>query len=934
MPQKREMHVIPNTHWDREWLYDFQETRMQLVELFDNLLDILDNEPEYKSFLLDSQVAPVEDYLEVRPENKERIRKHVQAGRLLIGPWYTCPEEFNVNGESLIRNLFFGHKIAKPFGHVMKIGYSPFSYGQASQMAQIYAGFGIDSILFYHGVTLDEVPSEFILEGADGTRLLGTRMGSFARYNFFFDVYRPTVYGKVTLEREYKWKEGGLPFHLCGPQDYPSHYFFLDPVKGLDEKKLSAGLASLKKKEIAACSTNVFAYMLGHDSYGPDRLEMELVRKAKGLAVPDAIFMSSLEDYVARLKAEAKDLKVLKGERRTPRMIGRAAYLYHEVTSGRTRTKLANARAENSLQRWAEPFASFAHVLGSPYPETLLDTAWRYLLRCHPHDSIAGTGIDQIERDMSYRLDQVVNISRGVARRAMQQLQLMIDNSSLPEDEVALTVYNPSPFARTEVVTAYVDLPLDCGYQSFSIRDAETGERLPSQPFSRAKANPVLRQLNDATVQMPSEKVGIHFLASGVPGIGYKSFIVKHEKTEPISEPSMVKGQRVMENENVRAEVQDDGTLRITDKASGQSYSGLNLFVDDGEAGMAWRHIPPAFDRVVTSRGALRGVSVVESGPVLSSLRVDLTMRIPLHLDEAGSDEVKRLDGDGDKARRSSEEREMEISSLIILRRGARWVEVVTRFDNRCRDHRLRVAFPSQIVAETCHAESALDVVERTIERGPDTLWVGPWNTCSPQQRFVDVSDGRSGLAILNEGLREYEVSEDASRTILVTLVRAYEIALSTVAWKWERHPEMKLSQCPGEHEFRYAVLPHGGFWQDAGVGAEAEKLNLPMVVAQAGTHRGSLPCKFGLLEMSPGTAMLSAVKRADEGDDLVVRVFNPASTPLDVQLKFPYPVSAATTTDLDEKPLRRIRPTGQVVPIRLEPKKVATLKVGCRRPK
>jgi len=931
--RKYEMHVIPNTHWDREWLYDFQETRMQLIELFDGLLEILDSEPEYKSFLLDSQVAPVEDYLEVRPENRQRIAKHVSAGRLLIGPWYTCPEEFNVNGESLIRNLFFGHKVAKSFGRVMKVGYSPFSYGQTSQIAQIYAGFGIDSILFYHGVTLDEVPSEFILEGADGTRLLGTRMGSFARYNFFFDVYRPAVYGKTTLEREYMWKEGGLPFHLCGPQDYPSHYFFLDPVKGLDEKKLSAGLSNLRKKEIAACSTSVFAYMLGHDSYGPDRLELELVRRAKSMVSPDEIFMSSLEHYIARLRAEAKDLKVLKGERRTPRLIGRAAYLYHEVTSSRTRIKLANARAENQLQRWAEPFASFAYLLGSPYPSALLDIAWRYLLRCHPHDSIAGTGVDQIEKDMSYRLDQVVNISRGVTRRAMQQLQLLIDNSALSPDEVALTVFNPLPYERTEVVTAYVDLPLDCNYQSFSIRDAETGERVPYQCFSRAKANPVLRQLNDATVQMPSEKVGLHFLAAGVPGIGYKTFVLRHEKAEPISEPSMVKGQQAMENENLRVEVEADGTLRVTDKSSGRTYGGLNIFVDDGEAGMAWRHIPPAFDRVVTSRGSLRGVSVVESGPLLSSLRIDLTMRIPLHLDEAGSDEVKRLDGDGDKARRSDEEKEMEISSLVILRRGARWVEIVTKFDNQCRDHRLRVGFPSRIPAEKCHAESALDVVEREIERGPDSPWVGPWNTCSPQQRFVDVSDGGFGLAILNEGLREYEVSEDSSRTIFLTLMRAYEVALSTVAWKWERHPEMGLSQCPGLHEFRYAIMPHSGTWKDARVGVEAEKLNLPMLAAQVGKHGGPLPRRLGLLEISPETVMLSAVKRAEDGEGLIIRIFNPSSDSLEAELKLPYRLKSAWMTDLEEKPLKEISRSANAVRVGLAPKKVVTLKVACEMP-
>ncbi|MBP8130429.1 MAG: alpha-mannosidase, partial [Candidatus Hydrogenedentes bacterium] len=132
MNTPREMHVISNTHWDREWLFDFQETRMLLAEMFDKLLDILDARPDYKAFLMDGQVIPVEDYLEVRPENRERLVGHVRAGRLQIGPWYTDPECFCVGGESLVRNLLYGHRVANALGGVMKVGYTPFSYGQNS----------------------------------------------------------------------------------------------------------------------------------------------------------------------------------------------------------------------------------------------------------------------------------------------------------------------------------------------------------------------------------------------------------------------------------------------------------------------------------------------------------------------------------------------------------------------------------------------------------------------------------------------------------------------------------------------------------------------------------------------------------------------------------------------------------------------------------
>jgi len=229
MPKKYEIHVISNTHWDREWLYNFQETRQMLVEMMDGLLDILDSEAGYKSFVLDSQTVPLEDYLEVRPQSFERLKKHVQDGRLLIGPWYTDPESFSVNGESLARNLLMGHKIAKSFGNVMKVGYTPFGYGQNSQMPQLYRNFAIDTMLFYHGVSHDEVKNEFIFEGADGSQVLGSQLSSGARYNFYHNVYRSAIRGKGIKERTYKWQEGGLPFHPASPKQALTHHSVLNP---------------------------------------------------------------------------------------------------------------------------------------------------------------------------------------------------------------------------------------------------------------------------------------------------------------------------------------------------------------------------------------------------------------------------------------------------------------------------------------------------------------------------------------------------------------------------------------------------------------------------------------------------------------------------------------------------------------------------------
>ena len=927
MPEETlELHVISNTHWDREWLYDFQETRMLLVEFMDKLLDLLDSEPRYRTYLLDSQTAPLEDYLEVRPDQRERIERLVRGGRLHIGPWYTCPEEFNVNGESLVRNLLVGHAVAQSFGRVMKAGYSPFSYGQASQMAQIYSGFGIDTILFYHGITPDESRAEFILEGADGSRLFGSRMGSFARYNFFYQVFRPTVYGKQTMQRRHLWQEGGLPFHLCGPGQWRSHHFLVDPRKGFDRDQLVAGLRRLREVEREHATTRYIACMMGMDSTEPDPREVEIVAQAEGIVAPDRIMHSSLEDWLAKVKAQAKDLTVLRGERRTPRELGTRVHLFGDVTSSRVRVKRANGLAEHALQRQAEPLAAMAWLLGEEYPKSLLDIAWRYLLRCHAHDSIAGSGVDQIERDMHNRLDQVRNISAGLARRALAAVQRRVDNSDLDAQTILLAAFNPSPRERSEVLTAYVDLPAELGINQFDIVEAESGRRVETQEVSREDRMAVVRHLGDATSEMPSTTVQVHLNAEKLPALGYRSYIIRPRPDTDRLPGSLVTDERTLGNERLRVRVNRDGTLDVTDKETGQEFAGLHYFEDGGEAGHAWRHLPPAFDRVITTRGTAATVALEQAGPLVATYRIDHTLDVPAELVEGHGNDVRRLDGDGDSASRSEHAAPLRITSRVTLRKGGRCVEIATTFDNRCRDHRLRALFPTRLEAAASDAESAFDVVERPIPRGPDSPWRATWNPTHPQQRFVDVSDGRAGLAIINDGLREYEVTDTPDRTIAVTLLRAYEVALTTVSWRWERHPEMILSQSPGEHEFRYWIYPHAGRWWQSDVFEEAERLNVPVALAQTGPHAGELPKEMSFLKLEPQALVLSAVKRAERSDALIVRAFNPTAETVRGRLTLFRPIRAARLTNLNEEPQSDLAPKKNSVTFDAGPKKVVTL--------
>ena len=132
--------LVSHTHWDRAWYCTFQEFRIRLIQLVDNLLDILDSDPTFRCFMLDGQMSVLEDYLEVRPSQAEALRAHCRSGRIQVGPWFVLADEFLVSPEALIRNLSLGHRMGEDYGGVVKIGYVPDGFGHIAQLPQILRG--------------------------------------------------------------------------------------------------------------------------------------------------------------------------------------------------------------------------------------------------------------------------------------------------------------------------------------------------------------------------------------------------------------------------------------------------------------------------------------------------------------------------------------------------------------------------------------------------------------------------------------------------------------------------------------------------------------------------------------------------------------------------------------------------------------------------
>ena len=184
---------------------------------------------------------------------------------------------------------------------------------------------------------------------------------------------------------------------------------------------------------------------------------------------------------------------------------------------------------------------------------------------------------------------------------------------------------------------------------------------------------------------------------------------------------------------------------------------------------------------------------------------------------------------------------------------------------------------PTGVEARTVYAQTPFDVVERTIALPDRSLYAEALQPEQPMDRFVDISDGTAGVALLNDGLKAYEAHDNADRTISLTLLWCFPLRICITNLEMTDYPDDKGSQCLGRHTFRYAFMPHAGDWRAGRVLQAAERFDTPVRVAQIGPSPGGrLPATKSFLEVESDEVHLSALKQSESGKGWIVRIFNP----------------------------------------------------------
>jgi len=925
---KHTIHLISLTHWDREWRFPFEETRMLLVEMIDGLLDLLDREPSYKHYHLDGQSILVDDYLDARPEQRHRLTEYIRDGRILIGPWYTLAAVSMVDGESLVRNLLMGQKVCAAYGPRMDVGYTPAGYGQPSQMPQIFRNFGIDSAMFYRGISRHACPNaEYFWQGPDGSRVLGFRLGDYARANFFYFVFRPVVHDRDNAKMAHRWEDGGMPVRLCDGRS-TTCYYVLEAARGFHAENLPDALAQLDTEEIRGTATPYGLAMQCDDSVEPHEAEVRIVARANEVFGPGSVEHSSLPKYIGLVRdyiaEHGVELDVLGGEMRHTLTEGVWTDLLSDVLANRADIRQDHRRSELALAGWAEPWATIAWTLGREYPAYYLDRAWKLLLANQAHDSLNGGSMDPINRETAVRNEKIQTLAAGVRRRALETIVRRIDTSAMSRRDSGLVVFNPTPQDRDAVVWATVDFPAEWSVTSYRITDP-AGREVACQEVSAVDDKATFQRPIELPLRLPVKRHTIYFQAEKLPAMGYRLYRVAPGGDYRHRHGSMVTGPGTIENEFLRVAANPNGTIDLTHKAAQRVFRQLNHFEDTSEVGDPWTRFTSQAEQTVLSLGCAAEVEVIEDGPLSASIRARVVLPLP-----AWSDRAKRADQAVDNV----------ITSVYTLRKGCPRVDVTVTIDNRARDHYLRAIFPTDLSgAAQSFAETAYDVVARDIHV-PDThAWREPMTGKQPSITFVDVSDGQTGLAVIHRGLIQYEVLDRPDRAVALAILRAHQMRnLARVA----EYTDQVDSQMQGTAEVAYALYPHAGFWAEADVVAEARRYLFPPLAAQAGRCAvppdEPLPDEHSFCRVRPLNLILGALKRSEDARDVVCRLANPEDRAIDAEITLDRPLAAVRAILADEQTpagdeiAPQLAADGTTVCLTMPAKKIVTLRLTYRQ--
>jgi mannosylglycerate hydrolase len=879
---------VPHFHWDREWYEPFQVFRHRLVAALDTVLETAEANADFR-FTVDGQMAAIEDYLEMRPENRDRVVALVTSGRLAIGPWLILLDEFLCSGETIVRNLQMGWRAAADLGGSMPIGYLPDMFGHIAQMPQILARAGIEHAALWRGVPGSVDGHAFRWRAPDGSEV---------RTEFLFDGY-----------------DNGLDVLLVPDQ-------------------IGRALGEYAEMTAGRWGDDPVLAMAGTDHNAPDPRLAAWLRRASGDG--RAITIATLDEYI-REHARDEVSAVVTGELRS-HVRGN---ILPGVLSVRLGLKQRMAVAERTVDHAERVNALWSRRDDSPF----LSLAWHKIIESTAHDSVVGSGTDETCDQVDARLAEATHVARAVRDAALAEPAALV-----PSD--GYLVANPLPVPRTALVEVDVVAPAEGSVLVATAADgsarpvqltASAPTVLSDERLDAAQLERVLRRIHrrelfgllidhyeltpgslvfhlaevpssgpfdllilrrevaaaaaahpgEWTVLTLAEARATALVPVDVPASGLAGFRVGpgDAAVRPAGFAPATATARALSNGLVEAVVAADGTLDVTG-ADGTVLRGAGRLVDGGDRGDSYNYAPPARD-VLVSEPAEVAVELLEDGPLRARIRVTRVYDWPAAL---SSDRDLR----GDRIVPTP------VETLVEVRAGEPFVRVSTSFLNRSADHRLRfhVPLPEPVAGSASAGQFAVTERGLTAEGG--------WGEY-PIPTFPATSFVSAGAAnVLLDHATEYELVGDGAE-LAITLLRAIG-SISVNIHPLRDEPAASEIAAPGAQDLgvrianRFAVVPSATGWQGANAVALAEDFRNDVLVARGTAPAGGpLPPDSTGVRVDGADVCVSAIRRVAGGTE--VRLVAMSDTGSTARLTGDF--TEATTVDLLGRPLSTAPVTG-----------------------
>lgn len=552
----KQVHVVPHMHWDREWYFSAEESKLLLINNMEEIFERLENDPEYPTYTLDGQTAILEDYLAIMPQNKERLKRLVQQGRLIIGPWYTQTDEMVVGGESIVRNLLYGHKDCEEYGKIMKIGYLPDSFGQSGQLPMILNGFNIYRSIFWRGTSerMGTNKTEFYWTSDDGSCVLTQLLP----LGYAIGKYLPTDYDELKTR--------------C------NKYM---PV--LDR----------------GATTDHIVLPNGHDQMPIQKNIKEVIEQLHNIYPEKTFFLSSYENIFEELE-KSKHYDTLHGEF----LDGKYMRVHRSIFSSRSDIKTMNTQLENKITNILEPLASIAYSLGFEYYHGYIESIWKEIMKNHAHDSMGCCCSDKVHQEIIARftlanekVNRMIDFYKRKITDAIDQ-QISLDK---------LTVFNLLPYSRKQVIEANITTRMKA-FQIIDVHQQPIEFKIIHQEI--IDAGLIDRQIVHYGNYDPFVKYTIQMI-SDIPAMGYQTFFIVEAEDLPLIESQNI---QTLENQYYSIICHSNGTISIYDKINRKEYDNVLMIEDGSDDGDGYDYSPLKEDFIVTSHDVKADIKIQQHG--------------------------------------------------------------------------------------------------------------------------------------------------------------------------------------------------------------------------------------------------------------------------------------------------------------------------------